>query len=309
MQKQNGKTIDKSLGPVLTVPQLWLWRFGDHIITACPLEDLTDYNKCPRWLKSIGYPFPNAAEIKIPLIIAHHISQFGRLQANGLFSPPLDIFETGVVRVLSDVQQYTNPHLSLPPDVNKERDFMHRIADIREELAMIVAVLDQQQEIVENMARDFESFESKGIADQIPDDIEGRRDRANLEQGRMTIRDSLLEIGRHQKRANKIDRDAERIEKVIQDQLNLKRTYATIRDTRNGLVLSAAVIGFTITTIFFAPIAFMTSLFALPLDGLLRNQIQFNPANGGNPTAAYTLTYVGTWFGKLQKITLFEASI
>lgn len=85
MQKQNGKTIDKSLGPVLTVPQLWLWRFGDHIITACPLEDLTDYNKCPRWLKSIGYPFPNAAEIKIPLIIAHHISQFGRLQANGLF--------------------------------------------------------------------------------------------------------------------------------------------------------------------------------------------------------------------------------
>ncbi|KAJ2998781.1 hypothetical protein NUW58_g223 [Xylaria curta] len=69
-------------------------------------------------------------------------------------------------------------------------------------------------------------------------------------------------IKKYQKRVKKIDEDAERVEKQIQDQLNLKRTYASIQDARASLILGTAVAGFTIITIIFAPLAFVTALFA-----------------------------------------------
>ncbi|KAI1459689.1 hypothetical protein F4805DRAFT_50195 [Annulohypoxylon moriforme] len=287
-------------GPILTVPQLWIWRFGDHLVTACPNDDPKESKgRTPRWMTDISKS-QEPTGIKIGLAMAHHISQFGNPQADGRFPSPLDIFETGVARVLSDVEQYTNPKKLIPPDVHVERSFMHSIADIREEIAMILEILGQQREIVRDLIRDFEKFEEQDILDPIPNEEGSKWQRREIKE----FKDSALEIESQQRRLNKIDRDAERIEKVIQDQLNLKRTYASIRDTRNGLILSAAVIGFTITTIIFAPIAFMASLFALPLDGLLRNQIQSNPSDGAEPTAAYTLTYVGTWFAVAEVVSL-----
>lgn len=45
-------------------------------------------------------------------------------------------------------------------------------------------------------------------------------------------------------------------------------------------VVRFTVTGFTVITIIFAPIAFVTTLFALPFDVLLRNQFQFSAAAG-----------------------------
>ena len=72
----------------------------------------------------------------------------------------------------------------------------------------------------------------------------------------------------------KIDADAERVEKAVQDKLDLKRTDASIKDAHSSLLLSTAVIGFTIITIIFAPLAFLTALFALNIDGFDRLQLQ-----------------------------------
>ena len=90
----------------------------------------------------------------------------------------------------------------------------------------------------------------------------------------------------------KIDRDAERIEKNNQDQLNLKRTYASIGDTRASVILGTAVVGFTIITVIFTPLAFMTSLFALPIHELVKYQVTIGNTN------AYATSYIGKWFGK-----------
>jgi Mg2+ and Co2+ transporter CorA len=65
----------------------------------------------------------------------------------------------------------------------------------------------------------------------------------------------------------KIDGDAERVQKAVQDKLDLKRTYASVKDAHSSLLLSTAVIGFTVVTIVFAPLAFLTALFALNIDG------------------------------------------
>jgi hypothetical protein len=68
-------------------------------------------------------------------------------------------------------------------------------------------------------------------------------------------------------RINKIDKDAERTQNIVQDKLNLKRAYASIKDSHSSLLLSTAVIGFTVVTIIFAPLAFLTALFALKIEG------------------------------------------
>jgi hypothetical protein len=106
----------------------------------------------------------------------------------------------------------------------------------------------------------------------------------------------------YRKRVVKIDKDAEHIDKIIQDELNLKRTFASMQDARTGmqdawnsLLLGWAVIGFTIITVLFAPIAFMTSLFALPIDSFLKHQVTSTDATG-SPAAVYSSSYIAWTF-------------
>lgn len=258
-----------------------------------------------------------------------------RNKANGGFTPTLDIFERSVGRIVQEVDAYIDPKNLSRPNIEKEHDFMFRTADMREELFMIQHILEQQFEIVDSIIEDFENKDpeikelispySDLPARKTEDDARDRlilQDKNNWER----VKDSRSTINRYQKRAKKIDADAERLEKRIQDQLNLKRTHVSISDAHTGLLLSTAVIGFTVITVItviFAPLAFMTALFALPIDILVRNQVVFdrtsgNPdtAGGAEPTATYTTGYVAKWFGKgisitfeLSRISLLKASL
>ncbi|KAI4870266.1 hypothetical protein F4820DRAFT_443385 [Hypoxylon rubiginosum] len=316
--------------PILMVPKLWLWRIDKHVLTAysnvskipevrpttrSKIRDADAYYTFQDPTNLGLQAYTQASGIGIGLIIAQCISQFGKPQARSRFNPPLDYYETGVVRILSDVEAYTDPDESSPPDGKKDHMFMHRIADIREELVMIQEVLRQQREILLKLIEDVERFElPKAIGTKLRDEdpTKSKKPESHLDGYRETeewekweeVKLSVLRLDEYQTRINKIDRDAERVEKVIQDQLNLKRTYASISDARTGLILSAAVIGLTIITIIFAPIAFMATLFALPLDNLLGNQVQVNGPNGASPTAAYTQEYVIKWFVAAELVSL-----
>ncbi|KAI1383028.1 uncharacterized protein F4822DRAFT_90190 [Hypoxylon trugodes] len=314
--------------PILMVPQLWIWRLHDHIVTASPTEGLlpgkdaygedvefdrnvgsteSQYFKDmePKWMKWDSW----YTGIQIGIIIARHITAFGESQAGGRFKSPLDIFERGVVRVLLDVEAYMDPNRPSRPIIEEEREFMHRITDIREELAMIQEILGQQREILERLIQDYEHYNPDSLSFMDPgQDI--RDPNAKWE----IVKSSGTKLRGYQKRVDRIDKDAERIERVIQDQLSLKRTHASISDARSGLILSAAVAGLTIITIIFTPLAFMASLFALPLDRLLSNQFEFNrpggtdDANGTGSTAAYTTKYIAKWFTVVEFVSLATTS-
>ena len=174
---------------------------------------------------------------------------------------------------MSSVDEYMGPDNSETPDINKEREFMHDISDIRSELIMINEILLEQERIMTSIIKNAPGEE-------------------NDDRYWGEVKYAMKQLKSYQDRIKKIDRDAERIEKIIQDQLNLKRTFATIRDTRTSLLLGTAVIGFTIVTIIFAPIAFMATLFALPIDKLVENQVQIGDTN------AFETKYIGKWFGK-----------
>ena len=87
------------------------------------------------------------------------------------------------------------------------------------------------------------------------------------------VKRALKTPDKYKRRVKKIDGDADRIEKAIQDMLNLKRTRSSIKDAHSSLILSTAVIGFTVVTIVFAPLAFLTALFALKIQGFGRLQV------------------------------------
>ncbi|KAK6950670.1 hypothetical protein Daesc_007195 [Daldinia eschscholtzii] len=198
--------------------------------------------------------------LAIGIVLACNVSKFGQPQAGGKFPSPLDIFEDGVVQILSDVEAYMDLDKPLWLEgVERESDFMHRLADVREELAMIQEMLCQKEEILQSLANDIELYELRNILGG--EGWRGSKDKADLEE----LRRSNKDIDAFQKRATKIDKGAERIDNLIKNQLNMMRTYASIRDAHTGLVFSIVPIAFAIITIIFTPLAFMTSLFALPL--------------------------------------------
>ena len=221
------------------------------------------------------------------LVIASHIESFGKESHVGgkRFLPALDIFENEVVAALSDVDKYIDETKPSSVDYKKERNFLHVLSDIRSELVMVLYVLEQQKKVLKDMIDDMFIDE-----DFYPDWARVRRAESSLAQ--------------YKGRIKKIDGDTERIEKAVNDMLNLKRTYASIKDTHSSLLLSTAVISFTVITIVFAPLAFLTALFALKIDGFEKLHV-----NGSDPDSAYKSNYMGGIFSRCSLVRIVPASV
>ncbi|KAI8946097.1 hypothetical protein F4801DRAFT_81567 [Xylaria longipes] len=62
--------------------------------------------------------------------------------------------------------------------------------------------------------------------------------------------------------------------------------------------MSAAIVGFTVITIIFAPLSFFTSLFALPIDQFQQNQ-----------EGKYTTNYIGKWIVTGEIVSLAVTAV
>ncbi|CAN9364128.1 unnamed protein product [Alternaria alternata] len=271
-RERQGKKIDGT-SFILMVPQLWLYRLGGVVVSSYTMPHGTGYaldgydNEGTFIDRGGAWPLqenqPLGPEAHLGLIMTGFIDRFGEHYTSNdvKYPPPLDLFETRVVGILSEVTDYVKKVPGDESSINgleyrRETYFIHVMSDVRSELAMIKHVLEQQEHVLMQFLRD--SFD------------------ANVEPPLpywTLIKASQETIHRYMRRVEKIDGDADRIEKNIQDMLNLKRTHASIRDAHSSLILSTAVIGFTVITIVFTPLAFLTALFALKIDGFERLQI------------------------------------
>ena len=280
--------------PILLVPQLWVWRFEDHLISAysAPGENLQAVHGTffrgssgrPKTLKEELQDFSRTTfndsshpDLHIGLLLADHIDNFGRTQADDKFQSPLDLYEIGVVHVMSCMNEYVISSKSGTPKIKEEWELMKNITNIRSELAMIDSILHQQKQILNSL-----------IGYTNPD---AKKD---PDWWKVTSADQRLEG--FLKRVTKIDRDAQRTEHDIQDRLNLVRAHASRRDARSSLALSTAVFGFTIVTIIFAPLNFTNGLLGLKSESFFNHTIQVNG------TQAFKALYITKWFSKLRAI-------
>jgi hypothetical protein len=277
--------------PLLTVPQLWLWKFGEVIVSAHGMtrgfksvHDMTKGSSCFELHTGHDHRGPLKAwkpildgtqhpDVRIGLLLASYIEAFGEETLEDAMEkspgsatnipPALDLFESAVVSVLSDVKHYVKNTKRNAIDYDTEERLTHVLSDCRSELAMIKHILGQQKQVLDALLDN-----RKEIWDEDEEDarMRGRPPRSR-DPCWKTVENALGTLRRYYGRINKIDGDAERIEKNVQDMLNLKRTYASVQDSHASVLLSTAAIGFAIVTIIFAPLAFLTALFALDITG------------------------------------------
>ncbi|OAL42875.1 hypothetical protein IQ07DRAFT_637475 [Pyrenochaeta sp. DS3sAY3a] len=201
--------------------------------------------------------------------------------------PTFDLFENHVIQVLSNVKTYMNDTKRSQILYQEEWRFHHDLSDCRSELAMIKYVLDQQMEILgafqTDVAKEIDEIPvfSTGEARNI-DLIDKQRD---LQAAKGLIEEAMIILQGYDRRTKKIDGDAERIEKNVQDMLNLKRTFASVQDSHASVLLGLAAGAFAIVTIIFAPLAFLTALFALNVQGFERLWVKDGNENAGNSTS------------------------
>lgn len=293
---------------ILMVSQLWIWSFDHHLVVSAfsppgkiptrhaeyrPPQDAgppgaatqgEPISRWERWREENLGIFAQSddepcAEDHVAKLIVDQITRFGGTQAGEKYLSPLDYFEFGIIRILTTVHEYTRfDSLDSSINVDKEAELMRDIADIRGELAMIDDILVQQDKVLDSLILHSPcKHPSNGLSGVMPVD---------------RLRTAKQQVQVYRDRVTKIDKDTERIDKAVGDLLNLKRTDASMRDARTSLLLGIAVIGFTVITIIFAPLAFMTALFALDIDELDKHK------QGKGDDAVYPSWYVFVTFGK-----------
>ena len=161
----------------------------------------------------------------------------------------------------------------------KEREFIHIMSDIHSELDMISAVLQQQAKIMNKFLRETRRLQQAATGQE--------------KKGWALVKEARALVNEYESRILKIHRDADRVDKTIESYLDLKRTYASIEDTRNGLVVGIAASAFALVTVIFTPLSFMTSLLALPVDHFARQQIKVDGAEDRVFRTSYIAGYTG----------------
>ena len=272
--------------PILTVPQLWLWRLDGVVVSA--------YASAEQLGQGEFYNATLSPDLNIGHILAYHVKAFNCAYKDGPvhFEPVLNIFETAMMQVQSELNTYMKVH-GTRLDIDKEADFIHNISDIRSEIVMIQDVLNQQEKVLHDFLKDPTRRRN----------TDGPKDWAPVHTAMQLISD-------YRERTRKIDGDAQRIDQVIQNKLNLKRTAASIEDAhqsvteaRQSKLLSIVVLGFAIITIIFTPISFLAALLALDIDtfdGIKYTPVSTDTANSidSQASAVFSGKKMAGLFGK-----------
>lgn len=279
------------------------------------MESLTsDTHSLESLLGPRDYVAIRTVEELIGVVLSKMLDEFDiLLQDDHTFDLPrlVTIFARSIARVQQDVNEYVQ--LS---DINivKERSFLHDIEDIREEVSMIETVLAQQEAIWREFAHSsWPKSWKNGVEGQFEPDWEDDWKSQNQEELErrpfpfkcepIDIQNKWRVIQRPQEycrrlrtQLNKLDHDAERVQRSIQLKLDLKQRHASLKEARTASLMGASVLGFTIITIIFTPLSFMAGLFALPIDRL--EVAQFTaPDSSSEGSGAYSTEYIAKWMG------------
>jgi hypothetical protein len=143
-QKEEASSWSDESPSVVTVPHAWLWKFGDVIMTALPLdigeENPLAKNMDDSWYTSYRAQSSNAEQV-LGLFLSDLVDVLDRPAMAGLSEPIFNIFEKAIADLSERVDKYTKNADVDTIKIADEKKFLHEIDDIREELSMIKTVL------------------------------------------------------------------------------------------------------------------------------------------------------------------------
>jgi hypothetical protein len=259
---------------MIVVKQAWIWKLGDVcILSGANISEGSGFGKSFR---------PDYGHVKcIALLLADMITSTGKSSKIGdIFT----IYERALTDVSDQVDGYLRDISMEGVHIETEKDCLHRIIDIQEELSMVKRVIVQQQDI-------WKDFACKAWPEYWSNDQDGKLSIRTEQYKAFSAKDAEFWIKvqwidsvfkKYFRRIDQLDEDAQRVERSITAMLDLKTKHATMREAHTTAVMSAAVLGFTIVTIIFTPLSFLMSLLALPMAGFQtsQNQSRFTSESG-----------------------------
>lgn len=305
-QKQGANSVDKDMLELIAVDQAWIWNIENTYIVSPHQQKLSEnFAGLVAGEPLIAQPMHTSKDRRRAigctltyLIESLETSRLRTTEFENFFrrEPILDAFEKAITLVVEDVNEYADSVGITKINIEEERSYLHEINDILEELSMIKRVLLQQENV-------WKSFANNAWPEYWPNGEEGRmvipredwgtfQDDEKNEWKRIMEAQSLFE--KYRRRLSQLSEDAERVERLILIKLDLKQKHTSLQESHSTAVMSAAVLGFTIVTIIFTPLSFVTSLFALPID-----QFQNRMADSEG-TKTYSSSYIGKWAGKFS---------
>jgi hypothetical protein len=238
---------------LIMVSQLWLWQMGNYVISAngSRSEKQNDNNapssdQDPQLFLREEFKNNNLERHRIrtsmqlvALILSECINNIDQPNYAGLDESLFHAFENAVGTSYDRVKSYMKARSIKDIDIEKEIKFMHEISDVRDELAIIRNIIEEQEEVWNRFYKTFKKDESFKTWDM---------------NSRLVAARPAYQIPRFKRRIQKIDENAQRAEQWVLGQLQLKNTHASLKESHNSTVLSTAVIGFTIITVIFTPL-------------------------------------------------------
>ena len=94
----------------------------------------------------------------------------------------------------------------------------------------------------------------------------------NIAEAQTIIMKLSRQLAKLKDRIGKADQNAERVQSLIPQYLELKRSATSMKEAHHAAVLGAAVVGFSVVTILFTPMSFILALLALPESSFLIRQ-------------------------------------
>lgn len=307
--QQHDLKLPEQDAKLVTVSQVWVWMLGDTIVTSFPDNvDPSGDNHLEfahgrlALYEGLGKlrDEPGPQNEAVALLLSNLVNRLDRHETMGLKEPIFTTFEKSIWDVQEKVRDYLQSHIARNLDIDHEESFLHEIEDIRDELSMIKTVVSQQEDVWKDFVSILRTrFSPTGGDDRI---VEPNID-PDIDKFRWNIiMRPAGQFTKFKRRIARLDEQAQRIETSILTRLSLNQTHANLKQShasldlaRSSAIMSATVFGFTVITIVFTPLSFMTSLLALPLVGIDQSQLA-SPANAGS--VAYTTDFLGKWMGK-----------
>ena len=237
-------------------------------------------------------------DLLVGYLISECVNKLNSLSKVGLSDSIFAIFERLISKLSKQVREYTNLEALRKNNIDREKVFILQIGDVREELSMIQSVLFEQEKVWRQfMKAKFPKGWSSPARDQfhIPSENTGW-----MFELMEILERPQTQFAKFKRQIAKLDVDAERVEGFITLQLDLKSKHASLQEAHLTTLMSAAIIGFTIVTIIFTPLAFLASLLALSTDRFPSHQHNSKLANGA-PT--YNGSYIGKWMGEFKSFS------
>jgi Mg2+ and Co2+ transporter CorA len=147
-------------------------------------------------------------------------------------------------------------------DIGAETDLLAETKDIRDELNMIKRVLEDQRNVLPDLETSISDISR-----------EEHKTQQSLLDVKRRFKDLMKTLDTHVRDLERMDHQAERIYKSITDLLDLKQKHANAfearfaRDQAAGTARqSQTIMVFTIVTIIFLPLSFISSFFAINIE-------------------------------------------